>query len=320
MTKINGIGPATARLLNENGITSFAQLADTDQNGLQQILETAGSKFRLIDCSTWRHQSEFACKGDWSGLGRWYSQQKSESSSETCQSASTDCNEQSMNEQTCTTSSSKADDLTMISGIGPATAKLLRQNGITSFEQLRTVESKWFERLFKKSGDQFASLNWRTWNDQARFASVGDWNGLRDWCLSNNPSIETKTSSGKTRSTSNSSTAGTVASSSTPDDLTTISGIGPATAKILKKNGITRFGQIAAMSGAQLENIFASSGARFQLVDPTSWPQQAMEFLKGSGECTLESSLLNEISEIQSLQIPTESLNSNSTQPTNAKS
>lgn len=57
LTRINGIGPKVASLLNENGLTTFAQLAQTDVGQLKTILEQAGSRYRLLDPTTWPEQA-----------------------------------------------------------------------------------------------------------------------------------------------------------------------------------------------------------------------------------------------------------------------
>jgi len=58
LTRINGIGPKVASLLNESGIRTFAQLAQTDVTTLQAILEKAGARYRLIDPTTWPEQAD----------------------------------------------------------------------------------------------------------------------------------------------------------------------------------------------------------------------------------------------------------------------
>ncbi len=66
LKKIEGIGPKTERILNEHGIMTFAQLAETSEETLQAILDEAG--FRLGDPGTWAEQAALAAKGDWEAL------------------------------------------------------------------------------------------------------------------------------------------------------------------------------------------------------------------------------------------------------------
>ena len=67
LKRIEGIGPKIAGILNENGITTFAQLADTDVSRLQQILEEAGLS-RIAHPQTWPEQAQLAAAGDWEKL------------------------------------------------------------------------------------------------------------------------------------------------------------------------------------------------------------------------------------------------------------
>ncbi len=65
---IEGIGPAIAHLLNEQGIRTFAELAGTPLITLQRILADAGPRFRVADPRSWPQQALLAASGDWDGL------------------------------------------------------------------------------------------------------------------------------------------------------------------------------------------------------------------------------------------------------------
>lgn len=58
LTQIKGIGPKMAGLLNEAGIQSLAQLAETELAQLQEIVDQAGSRFRLADPTSWASQAK----------------------------------------------------------------------------------------------------------------------------------------------------------------------------------------------------------------------------------------------------------------------
>ena len=68
LKKIEGIGPKIAELLNNHGISTYADLGKAKTDKLIQILETAGSRYRIADPSTWSKQAKLAGKGDWDGL------------------------------------------------------------------------------------------------------------------------------------------------------------------------------------------------------------------------------------------------------------
>ncbi len=60
---INGIGPKLSSLLNEAGITTFAELANTP---LEKLCEILGEKrLRLAHPETWAKQARLAAAGDW---------------------------------------------------------------------------------------------------------------------------------------------------------------------------------------------------------------------------------------------------------------
>jgi predicted flap endonuclease-1-like 5' DNA nuclease len=66
LKRIEGIGPKISALLQEAGITTFAQLATTDLGRLEQILSKAGLGF--ANPSTWSQQALLAAAGDWAAL------------------------------------------------------------------------------------------------------------------------------------------------------------------------------------------------------------------------------------------------------------
>ncbi len=68
LTKIEGIGPKISELLQAAGIATFARLAQTESSQLQQILEEAGSRYRLADPETWPQQAGLAAAGKWEEL------------------------------------------------------------------------------------------------------------------------------------------------------------------------------------------------------------------------------------------------------------
>lgn len=60
---IEGIGPALERLLNENQISSYDQLANKKVADLEEILEKAGPRFRVHVPETWPEQASLLRDG-----------------------------------------------------------------------------------------------------------------------------------------------------------------------------------------------------------------------------------------------------------------
>ena len=63
---IEGIGPKIDSIFREAGISTFAQLAESDPAHLASILRNAG--LRLGDPTSWPEQARLAAGGDWQGL------------------------------------------------------------------------------------------------------------------------------------------------------------------------------------------------------------------------------------------------------------
>jgi predicted flap endonuclease-1-like 5' DNA nuclease len=66
LKKLEGIGPKVASLLKENGITTFAQLAETPVAKLEEILDA--NKLQMMHPGSWPQQAELAAAGDWEAL------------------------------------------------------------------------------------------------------------------------------------------------------------------------------------------------------------------------------------------------------------
>ena len=67
-----------------------------------------------------------------------------------------------------------------------------------------------------------------------------------------------------------------------PDDLRKIEGIGVKIAQLLNAAGIYTFAQLAETEVAELRIILKEAGPRFQLADPSTWPEQAALAARGA--------------------------------------
>jgi len=66
LTRIEGIGPKISSVLQEKGMLTFSQLANSDVEQLNQILDQAG--IRIADPTTWPEQATLAAAEDWEAL------------------------------------------------------------------------------------------------------------------------------------------------------------------------------------------------------------------------------------------------------------
>ena len=68
-------------------------------------------------------------------------------------------------------------------------------------------------------------------------------------------------------------------SKSTADDLTAISGIGPALSRLLRGKGIDSYSALAAMSPTEIRAVLDSEGSKYRKYDPSDWPRLARSLL-----------------------------------------
>ncbi|NJM37888.1 MAG: DUF4332 domain-containing protein [Akkermansiaceae bacterium] len=68
---VEGIGPKICELLNNTGINTWSELADTTVERLQEILESAGDSYAIHNPSTWPRQAAMANDAKWSDLKAW---------------------------------------------------------------------------------------------------------------------------------------------------------------------------------------------------------------------------------------------------------
>ncbi len=68
LTKIEGIGPKIAELLNADGIKTWKQLADSKVETLKGILEKAGSRYTMHNPTTWAQQAQLCVDEKWDEL------------------------------------------------------------------------------------------------------------------------------------------------------------------------------------------------------------------------------------------------------------
>jgi NADH-quinone oxidoreductase subunit I len=72
LTRIEGIGPKISQVLQAAGIKTFAQLAETSPDQLEQVLAKADRNLsNLADPKTWPTQARLAAGGKWDALERY---------------------------------------------------------------------------------------------------------------------------------------------------------------------------------------------------------------------------------------------------------
>ena len=70
LTQLSGIGPRIETLLNEEGVTTYAQLQHATADELREIIALGGA-LPPASLPTWPTQAAYAVKGDWAGLAAY---------------------------------------------------------------------------------------------------------------------------------------------------------------------------------------------------------------------------------------------------------
>jgi large subunit ribosomal protein L27 len=65
---VEGIGPKIAEIFNEAGITTWEELGNAAVDKLKEILEGAGSRYKMHDPTSWPQQAKLAAEGKFEEL------------------------------------------------------------------------------------------------------------------------------------------------------------------------------------------------------------------------------------------------------------
>jgi predicted flap endonuclease-1-like 5' DNA nuclease len=172
---IEGIGPKTNDALRAAGITTFAQLAASDEARLRSIMEGAGLKF-TPSIKTWAKQAGYLVRGDQKGFEEYTAYLI----------AGQDPKDVEVVETHSTTVLSsvrrglKPDDLTIIEGIGPKMNQALLAAGIDTFAELAASSEDRLRQVIEAAQMPF-SPSLPTWAKQAEYLVRGDMEGFKQY-------------------------------------------------------------------------------------------------------------------------------------------
>lgn len=68
LTVIEGIGPKINDLFKDNGIKTFADLANQTVPQMRAVLDKGGARYRIANPATWAQQADLAAKNQWAEL------------------------------------------------------------------------------------------------------------------------------------------------------------------------------------------------------------------------------------------------------------
>lgn len=270
LTKIIGITPEIENILNENKISTYAQLKGSSREDLRQHLTNNNINLDKLNIGSWHQQAEFAKKGRWEELEEYQDFldiNNNLSDNNKTSLASTSSSVSKIN---------KKDDLKKIKGINSKIEEVLNNNGIDTFEKLFESDRNTLKSHLDNAGSQFRIYEPDSWSHQAGMAYRGEWNKLKEYqdFLAGGGSNAISLSS-TSKSTEVPDTNEKRMGLNDQDDLTKIEGIGPKIQEVLNNHDVKTFEQLHKSNRNTLKLYLDESGPQFRMHEPESWPHQA---------------------------------------------
>lgn len=174
---VEGVGPKLEEVLKAAGIGSWAVLAKSSEEELRKVLTDSNPNYRIHNPSSWPKQAQLAADGDWEGLIAYQQELDGAVGLETDGKTPSKVEKMSMR---ILGFSTDPEDLKIIEGIGPKIEKLLKADGIKTWQGLADAEVSRIQAVLDRAGDSFRLANPETWPEQAALAAAGRWGELSD--------------------------------------------------------------------------------------------------------------------------------------------
>ena len=178
---IEGVGPKTATLLYEKGITSWRKMADSSVDDLRNVLASGGERYRLLNPSTWPKQAALADTGEWQKLKEYQDYLIGGVEPEQRRSKVASTNFDAVLAKKIMGKKILLDDLTIVEGIGPKISELLTNAGYGTWQTLSKATMAQLKDVLNQAGPRYQMHNPGTWPKQAELAHLGKWEELMEY-------------------------------------------------------------------------------------------------------------------------------------------
>lgn len=177
---IEGIGPKMESVMKENGVQNWSAMASKSSDELKAILsaEQYGRRYQIIDPTTWPEQAALARDGQWEEL---IALQKDLDTGRNNAVGQTDSKVEKLLIKLGVLRKFEKDDLKVVEGIGPKIEELLKDNGVPTWAALAESSTDRLQSILDAAGDRFKLADPGTWPRQAKLASEGKWDELREY-------------------------------------------------------------------------------------------------------------------------------------------
>lgn len=167
------------------------------------------------------------------------------------------------------------DNFQIIEGVGPKVNSVLIAAGYKTWDELAAADPDDLRKHLDEAGKRFSLCDPTSWPHQAKLAAAGEWGDLITYQKFTDGGRET-VGDGETDSKFEKLAARKLGfSSSNPNDLKVVEGVGPKIEGLLKADGINNWAELAAADVARIQTILDNAGSRYKLAQPRTWPQQA---------------------------------------------
>jgi predicted flap endonuclease-1-like 5' DNA nuclease len=169
----------------------------------------------------------------------------------------------------------KNDNFQIIEGIGPKVNQVLIDAGYKNWSDLAAADATDIKGHLDAAGKRFGLCDPTSWPHQAKLADAGDWDALITYQKFTDGGVETKGDFETPSKFEKLSAKKLGFSSSNPNDLKVVEGIGPKIEGLLKADGINNWAELAAAEVSRIQGVLDAAGSRYKLAVPRTWSQQA---------------------------------------------
>jgi predicted flap endonuclease-1-like 5' DNA nuclease len=168
-----------------------------------------------------------------------------------------------------------SDNFQIIEGVGPKVNQVLIDAGYKTWDDLAKADADDIRKHLDAAGKRFSLCDPTSWPHQAGLAAAGEWDELIRYQRFTDGGRETTGDFDTPSKFEKLATKKLGFSSTKPEDLKVIEGVGPKIESLLKEGGINNWAELANTSVERIQEILDAAGSRYKLAKPGTWPQQA---------------------------------------------
>lgn len=169
----------------------------------------------------------------------------------------------------------KRNNLQIIEGVGPKIEGLLHAAGYNTWDDMAKATKEDIQKVLDDAGSRYKLADPTSWPHQASLAVQGEWDELIKYQKFTDGGRETVGDFQSDSKFEKLAAKKMGFSSTNPNDLKVVEGIGPKIEGLFKDAGIKNWSELAATSTERMQEILTAAGSRYKLADPGTWAQQA---------------------------------------------